>query len=111
MPFTNVRTVWPTTWWGQVSVAFGAAFAAMFLWVIFLDPVVRLVTGRDTAGLTDTWVTPLAMVALVDAAAVTAIVAWRHGERAVLGQAVLWGSVALAVLWTGVIVGSLLTNA
>ena len=42
---------------------------------MLLEPLVRLVTGRDSDGLLDAWVAPLAMVALADAAAVSGVVA------------------------------------
>ena len=66
---------WPTTVGGRLSVAFAAAFVVMFAWVMLREPLVRLVTGRDSDGLLDAWVAPLAMVALADAAAVSGVVA------------------------------------
>ena len=50
------------------------------------------------------------MVLLVDAAAVAGLVARHRGERALLAQLVCWGSLVLAVLWTGIIGASFLTG-
>lgn len=110
MNASNLRSTitWPHTTSGRVSVGFGSAFAAMFVWVMLLDPLVGLAVGAETTGLTDSWVTPLLMVGFVDVAAVAGVVAWWRGERAAIAQIVLWASVALGALWTVIVVGSFL---
>ena len=104
------RAGWPTTVTGQVSAALAATFGAMFVWVMLLEPVAKVLTGRDPDGLADAWLTPLAMVAIVDAAAVTGIVARLRGERATVARVVLWASVVVGLVWTTTVVGTLLTD-
>ena len=83
-----------------MSVALAAAFGALFAWVMFLDPLVGALIGLETTGITDSWLTPLLMVLLVDAAVVTGVVAYRACERHTLAQVALWVSLPTAA-WLG----------
>lgn len=98
----------PTTGAGRVSLALATGFSVLFVWVMLLDPVVGALVGQDPTPLDGSWLPALLLVLLVDGAAVAGLVGRHRGERAVLGQVVLWGSVVLAVLWTAVIGGSFL---
>jgi hypothetical protein len=100
----------PTTAAGRLSLALVAAFSALFAWVMLLDPVVGALVGQDPTPLHGSWLPALFMVLLVDAAAVAGLVARHRGERALLAQVVCWGSLVLAVLWTGIIGTSFLTG-
>lgn len=100
----------PTTAAGRLGLALAAAFSALFAWVMLLDPAVGALVGQDPTPLHGSWLPALFLVLLVDAAAVAGLVARRLGERAVLGQVVFWGSLVLAVLWTGIIGGSFLAS-
>lgn len=109
---TNTSTAQrlPSTTAGRVSIGLALAFAALFAWVMFLDPLVGLFIGKETTGLTDSWVTPLVMVILVDAAAVAGVLARRAGERTVLAQVVMWISIVTGALWTLIVVGTFLAD-
>lgn len=107
---TATGSWWPTTTTGRVSLSLAAAFAALFAWVMFLDPLVGAMMGQETTGITDSWVTPLVMVVLVDAAAVLGAVARWRGERTPLAQVVMWVSAAIGALWTVIVVGTFLAD-
>jgi hypothetical protein len=105
---TPTRHWYPDTVTGRVSVALAAGFGALFAWVMFLDPLVGALMGQETTGITDSWLTPLLMVLLVDAAAVTGAVAYRAGERHIVAQVALWVSLPTGALWTLIVVGTFL---
>ena len=99
-------TWWATTTLGGVTLALGGLFTALFAWVMFLDPVVGFLTGQETTGLLDSWLTPLVMVVLVDGAAVCGLVARHRGEQGVIAQVLTWLSLGTGVLWTVIVTGT-----
>lgn len=107
---TPTRRWYPDTVPGRVSVALAAGFGALFAWVMVLDPLVGALIGQETTGVTDSWLTPLVMVLLVDAAAVTGVVAHRAGERHIVAQVALWVSLPLGALWTLIVAGTFIGN-
>lgn len=103
---------WPTTTAGGVTVALAAAFGALFVWVMGLAALVDwALSDIGATGWLDSWVTPVVMTVLVDAAAVAALVAWRRGDRGVLPQVLLWACLAMGALWTFIVVGEVLGGA
>jgi hypothetical protein len=107
---TPTGTRWlATTRAGTVTTVLGGAFVLLFAWVMVLAAVVDWVLpGLGAMGWLDSWVTPLVMTVLVDAAAVAGVVAWRRGERAVVPLVLMWGCLAMGVMWTLIVVGTLL---
>ena len=102
---------WATTTAGKVAVALGGLFAVLFAWVMVVAALVDWAfPGLGATGWLDSWVTPLVMVVLVDAAAVAGVVGWRRGERGVLAQVLTWVCLPTGVLWTFVVVGTFLAG-
>ena len=88
-------------------LALGGAFALLFAWVMVVAALVDWVLpGLGVTGWLDSWVTPLVMTVLVDAAAASGVVAWRRGERGVVPQVLMWGCLAMGVMWTLIVVGT-----
>ena len=116
-PTQQTREATGTRWWattatGWVSVALAGAFGALFVWVMGLAALADWVLGDVGAtGWLDSWVTPVVMTVLVDAAAVVGLVAWRRGERGVIPQVLMWVCLAMGLMWTFIVVGEVLGGA
>ncbi|HET7760850.1 MAG TPA: hypothetical protein VFL46_00730 [Phycicoccus sp.] len=110
---TSTGTRWSaTTTAGRVTVALAGAFGVLFVWVMGLAALVDWVApGVGATGWLDSWVTPVVMAVLVDAAAVAGLVAWRGGERGVIPQVLTWVCLATGVMWTFIVVGEVLGGA
>lgn len=97
---------WATTMAGRVAIALAGAFGALFVWVMGLAALVDwMLPGLGATGWLDSWVTPVVMTVLIDAAAVAGLVAWRRGERGVIAQVLTWVCLVMGVMWTLIVVG------
>jgi hypothetical protein len=77
------------------------AWWAVALTVLIFPVAWALMTHAIPLDVLNTWVAPTILIALIDAAAVTGVVAaWRHKERSIVLIAALVVSVPLAVLGT-----------
>jgi hypothetical protein len=69
----------------------GAALAAVFIvLVLFALPMMGEVLGMELVpGILNTWLSPVIVLALTLVVAVLSLIAWRRGDRSVVGQVIL----------------------
>jgi hypothetical protein len=69
----------------------GAALAAVFIvLVLFALPMIGEVLGMELVpGSLNTWLSPVIVLALTWVVAVLSLIAWRRGDRSVVGQVIL----------------------
>jgi hypothetical protein len=96
---------WPRTrlgWWAVAMAAIAVASFAVF-------PLITA-SYREAYPIVDTWVMPVMMTILFDAAAILSMLAvWRCRERSVLSFLVLILSVPMALFITMMVVGESIT--
>lgn len=99
--------LWPRTtlgWWA-------VALAIVALVCVPLFPVLTM-TLRDTYPVVDTWVMPVVLMALLDAAAVLSLLAvWLRHERSVLSIAALAVTLLSGLFFTFMVVGEAIGGA
>jgi hypothetical protein len=74
----------------------GAALAnALIVVILFALPMIGEVLGMELVpGILNTWLSPLILLAIAGGVAVLSLIAWRRGDRSVVGQMVLILSLA-----------------
>ena len=74
----------------------GATLAAIFIvLVLFALPMIGEVLGMELVpGILNTWLSPLIVLVLTWVVAVLSLIAWRRGDRSVVGQVILILSLA-----------------
>ena len=91
----TTQPTWPASSPGRAAMV-GATLAAIFIvLVLFALPMIGEVLGMELVpGILNTWLSPLIVLALTWVVAVLSLIAWRRGDRSVVGQVILILSLA-----------------
>ena len=89
------QPTWPASGVGRAAMV-GATLAAVFIvLVLFALPMIDAVLGMELVpGILNTWLLPVIVNALTWVVAVLSLIAWRRGDRSVVGQVILILSLA-----------------
>ena len=91
----TAQPTWPTSGAGRAAVVVAALAAIFIVLVLFALPMIGEVLGMELVpGILNTWLSPLIVVTLTWVVAVLSLIAWRRGDRSVVGQVILILSLA-----------------
>ena len=89
------QPTWPTSGAGRAALIAAGLVAVFIGLLLFALPMIGEVLGMELVpGILNTWLSPLILLALTCVAAVLSLVAWRRGDRSVVGHVILILSIA-----------------
>jgi len=91
----TAQPTWPTSGAGRAAVVVAALAVIFIVLLLFALPMIGAVLGMELVpGILNTWLSPLIVVTLTWVVAVLSLIAWRRGDRSVVGQVILILSLA-----------------
>jgi hypothetical protein len=91
----TTQPTWPTSGAGRAALVVAALVASFIVLLLFALPMIGEVLGMELLpGILNTWLSPLILLALTWVVAALSLIAWRRGDRSVVGQVILILSLA-----------------
>ena len=89
------QATWPRSGAGRAALIVAALVGVFIVLILFALPMLGEVLEVELLpGILNTWLSPLILIVMTGVVAVLSLVAWRRGDRSVVGQVVMILSLA-----------------